>query len=299
MKISILTVNYNTEEHIVVLLEMLSQQTLAKSDFEIIITNNVQNDTLVTLTQPFTKQLNLRIVQSEKNVGFGRANNMAAAHATGEHLLIMNPDVQMIQDDYLEQLYHHAQQHPDYGVITTQLLNEHLEDRSEFYGYEFGHTLGFESQVCWFSGALLLVRPDVFKKIHGFDSDFFMYCEDVDLCYRIKKLGLSLVKIDTLKVSHIGGASEPHKNYDMHYRWYRSQLLFAHKHFTGAEFEQLLDHLEIKCNKRLWQYELLEFLRIKRFVFKLGQWRAMSDIVKKTRTETPSWLYFKLESDLV
>ena len=294
MKISILTVNYNTEQHIVVLLEMLSQQTLARSDFEVIITNNVQNPTLATLIQPFTQTLNLHIVQSSHNVGFGRANNMAAAQATGEHLLIMNPDIRMLQPDYLEKLYIQAIKNQNYGLITTQILDEAHHDQSEFYTYEFKRNLGYDDQVCWFSGALLLISKTVFERIGGFDPDFFMYCEDVDLCYRVKKLDLAMIKVDDLQVHHIGGASEPDKGYDLHYRWYRSRILFAHKHFAAKEFDALIQQLQRKAIRKIVTYTILGVFGYKRFKFKKMQWHVMRDIVQKTQQESPAWLYFKI-----
>lgn len=293
MKLSILIVNYNTEEHIAVLLAMLTQQTLAKNDFEIIITNNVQNTTLVTMADRFTEQLNIQIVQSEKNVGFGRANNMAAQHATGEHLLIMNPDIRMLQHDYLERLYCEAQQHADYGVITTQVLDDDNVDGSEFYSYEFNRTLGYEQQTCWFLGALLLMKPHVFRELGCFDPDFFMYCEDSDLCYRVKKIGLPLIKLNQLKVHHIGGSSEPNRGYDLHYRWYRSRLLFAYKHFSPEEFETLLHFLHSKSKKRILLYTILSLFVIQRFRSRTIQWRAMLDITERTIQESAHWLYFK------
>lgn len=293
MKLSILIVNYNTEEHVVVLLAMLTQQTLAKNDFEIIITNNVQNAKLATMASRFTEQLNVQIVQSERNIGFGRANNMAAQQATGEHLLIMNPDIRMLQNDYLEQLYFEAQKHADYGVITTQILDDHHVDGSEFYSYEFNRTLGYEQQTCWFLGALLLMKPHAFRALGGFDPDFFMYCEDSDLCYRVKKIGLPLIKLNQLKVHHIGGSSEPNRGYDLHYRWYRSRLLFAYKHFSHEEFETLLHFLRSKSKKRILFYTILSLFVIERFRSRTIQWRAMLDLTERTIQESAQWLYFK------
>ena len=106
IQLSILIVNYNTETFIESLLIDLKEQSIQKNAFEIIIVNNVQNTLLNEVIEKNTKlhDLNIKIISSEKNVGFGRAMNLAAAHAKGAELLIGNPDLRMLQTDYLEQL---------------------------------------------------------------------------------------------------------------------------------------------------------------------------------------------------
>ena len=80
MKFSLLIVNYNTESYIEALIYSLLEQTISKSDFEIIISNNVQNNTLDEMISKnnFYDIINIKVLQIDKNVGFGRATNMAA-----------------------------------------------------------------------------------------------------------------------------------------------------------------------------------------------------------------------------
>jgi GT2 family glycosyltransferase len=294
MDISIIIVNYNTESHIDSLLSQLKLQTLDKERFEIVITNNVQNRALEDVLVKHSNDLNIKLICSPDNVGFGRANNLAALEATGDHLLITNPDVRMLQNDYLEKLLSHIELNPDYGVITTRVLDDNDKDTSEYYQYEFGRTLGYDDQICWFSGALLALRQTVFQELNGFDPDFFMYCEDEDLCFRIKKAGLSLLKINALSVHHIGGASEPSRGYDFFYRWHRSQLLFALKHFSDTEFQRLLMKLMRKSTLKHRQYSTLSALGFKNISSKINKYKAIQDVVERTIDESPSWLYFNL-----
>lgn len=296
MQLSILIVNFNTESFIEKLLLDLRKQTLPPENYEIIITNNVQNETLTNVIQQNCelKSLNINIIESAYNVGFGRAMNMAAEHATGKHLLIANPDLRMLQHDYLEKILTHAEQHSDYGLITTQLINDDGEDKSEFREFEFHETFGFKDEVNWFSGALILVRHSVMQQVNGFDPDFFMYCEDEDLCLRIKLLGLNLVKLNDLKIYHKGGSSEPYQNYDFFSRWYRSQILFAYKHFSKPKFDQLIQQLSFKAKFKCIFYKFIALLiPTPRHRFQYAQWSAMRDIIKKTLNESPEWLYFK------
>lgn len=297
MKLSILIVNYNTEQYILNFLEDLIKQSLDTNIYEIIITNNVNNNRLTNIISTITNstQLNIHIVQSEKNVGFGRAMNLAAKNAQGDHLLIANPDLRMLQADYLEKLIDHAESNLKYGLITTQLINDDGDDKSEFYDFEFHKTFGFKDKIAWFSGALLLIQKETMQTINGFDPDFFMYCEDEDLCLRVKKLGLKLIKMNELKIYHKGGSSEPLQNYDYFYRWYRSQLLFAKKHFDSNQFKQLLNQLSKKSNWKAPFYKILSIiLPTARHKFQFAQWSAMKDVTNRTLNESTEWLYFKI-----
>ena len=167
MKLSILIVNYNTEKFILNFLTDLCKQTIAENSYEVVIVNNVQNNALnyaVKKSQSSNK-INIQIISSEKNIGFSRAMNLAAKNAKGEHLLIANPDLRMMQDDYLDTLIRNAELNSNYGLITTQIINDDQEDKSEFYDFEFNETFGFEDKIAWFSGALLLIRNNVMQKL--------------------------------------------------------------------------------------------------------------------------------------
>lgn len=257
MKLSLLIVNYHTEKFIVELLSSLSTQTLDKSQFELIIVNNSPSLLLSSFMDKhkFDDVFLLKLINSDDNVGFGRAMNLAFEYAKGEHILLVNPDVKMTQDDYLEKLLIFANQNPDYGAISTQILDDVGNDVSTYYTYEFGQTLGFDGQICWFQGSLLLIRHQIFKALNGFDPDFFMYCEDVDLCLRIKKIGLDLLKNEQLSVYHFGGASEPNHDLNYYKRHISSQLMFAKKHYKKSVFDELILSLNKKAKNRLNIYK--------------------------------------------
>lgn len=295
MKFSFLIVNYNTEPHIINLLDELALQSC--QDFEIIIVNNVQNSTLSDLLAQKSYPFSPNLIQSAKNVGFGRAMNLGAKQATGEHFLITNPDIIIKDTDFLKKLVIDIQNYPIYGAMTCRLLNEKGEDKSEFSGFEFNHTLGLAHSPRWLSGAFLFFRKEIYQALNGFDEDFFMYCEDEDICYRVQKMGLKLEKINSLSVRHIGGVSEPIKSYDFFYRWFRSQILFAYKHFSHDEFENLLFNLHKKSQQKYRTYHALKFLKIPRYLTKLNEWSAMKDVVKKTLDKGVDWLYFNVEND--
>ncbi|QIO06855.1 glycosyltransferase family 2 protein [Acinetobacter shaoyimingii] len=295
MQLSILIVNYNTENYIEKFLNDLNDQTLSSDFYEVIITNNVQNEKLRSTILNNTKiqNLNIKIVDSERNLGFGRAMNLAAKIAQGHQLLIANPDLRMLENNYLEKLLKSAESHNNYGIITTQILNDDNKDTSEYRFYEFGNNLGYDNQTNWFCGALLLIKKEIFEKVSGFDPDFFMYCEDEDLCLRIKKLNLPLVKLDELSIYHKGGSSEPLKDYAFYHRWFKSKILFANKHYSSNDFKHILDNIENKAIKKYTLYKALRFTGIAKYKSRYDKWNAMKDCVQKTKIESVDWLYFK------
>lgn len=296
MKLSILIVNYNTEKFILELLSDFSQQTLPKECFEIIMINNVQNQVLENIIHEnkFKNNLNIKIIASEKNIGFGRAMNLAAQHAQGQHLMITNPDLRIKQTYFLQELINQASQHHGYGIISTQILSDKAGYKTEYHHYEFNETLGYNNQICWISGALLLIQSHIFKKISGFDPDFFMYCEDEDLSYRIKQLNLPLITLSKLQVYHYGGASEPNQSYDFYYRWYRSRLLFAYKHFPQEKFDNLLLQLQLQAKRKILKYNRFKIFYLTSYSNKITKWQVMFDIIEKIQNEGTNWLYFKL-----
>lgn len=295
MKFSFLIVNYNTERHVLDLLINLAKQSL--QDFEVVIINNVQNNIMSDLLADRIFAFSLKFIQSPQNIGFGRAMNLAASHAVGEHFLITNPDIIIDDEGFVQKLAIEVDKYPNYGAMTCQLLNAKNEDKSEFSGFEFNHQLGLPEGTRWLSGAFLFFRRDIYHRLGGFDEDFFMYCEDEDICLRVQRLGLKLEKINSLYVYHIGGASEPVKSYDFFYRWFRSQILFAYKHFSEDEFKNLLRYLEKKSIKKYKTYHMLRFLKIPRYLTKLNEWSAMQDVVQKTINQGTDWLYFKLDDE--
>lgn len=287
-----LLVNYNTEFHILNLLADLHEQQNF-SNFEVCIVNNVQNDAMKAALAAHQFSFCVKFLQSDENIGFGRAMNLASTCATGQHFVIINPDIRITNPLFLYHLHQRIKCALNYGIMTCQLLNNKGQDKSEFYDFEFHETFGFTDKIAWFSGAFIVIRQEVFEGLNGFDPDFFMYCEDEDLCLRIKKIGLSFIKLNDLYLYHEGGVSEPSKSYDFFCRWYRSQILFCYKHFSQEKFENLLQKLVIKSKKKVNYYRILARLPITRYKIKKNQWQAMLDTVLKTQREGINWLYFK------
>ena len=294
MYFSFLLVNYNTESHILQLLDDLSHQDYHANYFEVVIINNVQNNKLADLLATHHYPFSVRLFCAEYNIGFGRAMNLAASHATGEHLIIINPDISIKDTGFISKLAPKLLM--DYGVITCQIMTG-AKDRAVFYDYEFGQRLDLaDGEIAWFLGALMIVQKRVFERLGGFDPDFFMYCEDEDLCLRVRQAGLPLIHLKELSVAHIGGVSEPsraHRGYEFYQRWYGSRVLFAYKHYDSEVFKDILINTQAKAAKKMHLYRLLSTIPHPRLQKKLARWQALYDVCMRAKSEGGEWLKFR------
>lgn len=172
---------------------------------------------LASLTSPPINQ-KIIIDNTINNRGFAHAANLGAAQATAPYILFLNPDAALtpqalaIATNYLEA-------HPDTAATGFALQNEAEQWELNSFGPLPTLTTLFLRRISkqapptkptlvgWISGAALLIRRSVFEKIKGFDSDFFMYWEDVDLCHRIQKSGRKIALLPSAVVLHQRGAS--------------------------------------------------------------------------------------------
>ncbi|MBL6911120.1 MAG: glycosyltransferase family 2 protein [Pirellulales bacterium] len=170
--------------------------------------------------------------QSKDNIGFGRCNNLGAEKATGEYLLLLNPDTE-IESGALQGLLETAEQVSESGIIGAKLLNSdktlqtscvqnlptpinqaldtnlgrRLFPRSSLWGTYKAYHSDSPTPVEAVSGACMLIQRNLFEKIGGFSPQYFMYAEDMDLCFKTRSLGRSNFYCPTSTIVHHGGGS--------------------------------------------------------------------------------------------
>jgi len=191
----------------------------------IIVTFNSQNTLPACLksVQAANPAETIIIDNTKNNRGFARAANLGAASATGDYLLFLNPDT-LIPAHLIREIDHYFKIHPQTAIIAPQLINSSGQPEPFSFGPKvtplsillpspfpslpracWGRGAGGE--VAWMSGAALAIRRSVFNQIKGFDQQFFMYWEDVDLCRRAIRGGHQIVRLENIKVTHQRGAS--------------------------------------------------------------------------------------------
>ncbi len=220
-ELSIIIVNYNTKQLTYNCINSIKEKT-TNLCYEIIVVDNASHDGSV----PFLQQNfpDLIILESPENIGFGRANNLAADTAHADTLFLLNSDT-IIIDNSIKILYDYLQSHPETGVCGGLLLNEdgsigHSASCQLSLKQDFIHFLHWKNplppletrisdvtDVGYICGADMMVKKDVFDKAGRFDPDFFLYFEESELSYRIKQRNYRIQLIPSARIVHLGGSS--------------------------------------------------------------------------------------------
>ena len=261
--VTVVIVNYNVREFLQQALTSV-QRASAGLVVETIVIDNDSADGSAEMVQSQFPDVQLTV--NRQNVGFGAANNQAIRAARGRHVLLLNPDT-ILQEDSLRVLASFLDATPDAGAVGCRILNpdgsfalesrrsfptpaiafarmtglSKLFPRSRFFGR---YNLTFlptdeRCEVDALSGSCMMIRRDALIDPETgaarllFDEQFFMYGEDLDLCYRIQRDGWRLYFEPATQIIHYKGEST--KKGDLRYvkLFYGAMLLFAQKHFKG------------------------------------------------------------------
>jgi hypothetical protein len=230
MDLSIIIVNWNSKEYLRKSVASILTQTRGL-EFEIIVIDSASFDGSEGMLR--TEFPEVRFIQSRENLGFSRSNNLAFESARGECVLFLNPDTEIIGPS-INLLYTALKSLPRAGAIGCKLLNSdgtlqtscvqafptimnqilsakalrQLTPRSRLWGMRALFDNAAEAvEVDMVSGACLMMRRSVFQRIGLFSTDYFMYAEDVDLCYKARRLGFGNYYFGQARVIHHGGGS--------------------------------------------------------------------------------------------
>lgn len=229
-ELSIIIVNWKSKDFLRRCLETI-RETSSGMRLEIIVVDNASFDGSDALVRDEFPQV--RFFQSEKNLGFSGANNLGFELSTGRNLLFLNPDTEVL-GTAIGRLVSALEEAPQRGVVGPKLLNsdltlqttcvqafpsilnqvldaEWLRERYPRWGI-YGTRAIVEEQpgpvpVDMVSGACLMIRRDLFAEVQEFSTDYFMYSEDVDLCYKARRAGKTVSYVSEARVIHHGGKS--------------------------------------------------------------------------------------------
>jgi N-acetylglucosaminyl-diphospho-decaprenol L-rhamnosyltransferase len=258
-------VNYNGAEFLFDCLSSI-KKLVNFTNCEVTIVDNSSTDNSVNIVKDNFPSF--KLICSQENLGFGKANNLAVKHSQGEYLLFLNTDTILIENTP-EILAEYLKQNQDIAAIGSRIT---FEDGSyqlssgrlpnlaiEFfdkirYGLDrkWHHTFSgiYDRQnstvqeVGWLTGACLMVRRDIYEQLGGFDESFFMYFEDKDICKRVRDLGSKVVYYPKTSLIHLlGGSSQSTgKNVNTYYR--NSHLYYYQKHAGRFQLEILRLYLK-------------------------------------------------------
>lgn len=221
-KLTISIVNFNAGEYLIECLRSI-QRVKDEAEITVIVVDNASTDGSIEKAQ----QLKLadKFIKNSQNLGFSKAHNIALRLATSEYILILNPDTKL-ENGVIREMIEFMESHKEVGAATCMLV--HSDSSIDFAAhrgfptplasllYFFGNDKLYHlsnrdlteiHEVDAISGSFFLTRKSILEKVGYFDENYFMYAEDIDLCFRIKKVGLKVMYVPTVKVIHYKGVS--------------------------------------------------------------------------------------------
>ena len=254
LDLSIIIINYNLAEEIGNCLNSLLERIDSRISYEIIVVDNNSPDKNLPETEMKFNKENIHFYYLNKNLGFGKGCNYGFSKSLGEYICFLNPDT-IIREDIFSTIINLFKKDKTIGIIgPNQQIRPPFFDFSaglypniffELFNL-FGAGVFFEGflmflyanitrkkffEVDWILGASVFIRAELFKVIDGFDKDYFMFFEEVDLCKRISNKGLKIIYYPTLKIHHIGSVSGK-KDYTKYtIRTYSSKYIYISKHY--------------------------------------------------------------------
>ncbi len=260
--LSILIVNYNSGTYAIDCINSIFQQKNLM--LQVIVVDNASQDNSVNLLKDTFSQ-KITLIESDKNLGFACANNLAATMAKSEYLLLLNPDTVISEPLTLARLVDFLMQHPQVGMVGPA-IDEPRKGKRVLPRYRYPSSGGLKytekfkhlpGDIAWILGACMLIKRSVYEEIAGFDPDYFLYGEDADICLRLRLHGYQIGYYDAIKITHVSGASEIGANsFDKWLRKKRGVFLFCKKHFDSRDALHFARSAIIKSSVYLFFVEL-------------------------------------------
>jgi GT2 family glycosyltransferase len=257
--LTIVIVNWNTKRHLRRCLETIFRPSV-ETRFEVIVVDNASRDGSADMAEVEFPQTN--VIRNERNLGFAKAANQAIILGRGNFFLLLNPDA-ALQENAIDRAVEFAREHPDIGIVGCKILNEDgtLQHscrrfptpavglfRNTVLGRLFPRNRYLRAylmtdwdhrhlrEVDWVSGACMLIRREALSEVGILDERYFMYCEDLDLCFRAHNAGWKVFYYPRAAAVHRKGASSDQAQVRCVVAFHKSLYKFFNKYFAKARF---------------------------------------------------------------
>jgi len=286
MELSVIIVSYNVCDYLRQALASLITATTG-IDSEVIVVDNHSSDGSVAMIRD--EFMDISLIVSVSNEGYAAACNKGIMASTGDFILILNPDT-VVEPNAVKAAMTFMRSHPDAGAAGARLVNGDgkflpeskrgfpspltsffrltgigkLFPRSAFFNaYYLGHISEYETyRADILTGAFMLIRREALDRAGLFDTAFFMYGEDIDLCWRIRKAGFYNYYLPEVLVTHFKGRSAMIDRESSVRHFYGAMKIFAFKHL-GPSW-----HLPVRASVTLIESVAITSLRIRRLIKK-------------------------------
>ncbi|MDA3819141.1 MAG: glycosyltransferase [Candidatus Delongbacteria bacterium] len=256
VKLSVIIVNYNVKHFLEQCLHSVFK-AIQNIDTEVFVVDNNSVDGSAQMIR--NKFPEVKLIANKENVGFSKGNNQAIKKASGEYVLLLNPDT-IVEEDSFSKIIAYTDSHPEVGGLGVKMIDgkgnflpeskrglptpavafykifglSRLFPRSKQFGqYHLSYLDKDEiHEVDVLSGAFMWMRKAALDKTGLLDENFFMYGEDIDMSYRIKQAGYKNIYFPGTTIIHYKGESTKKGSINYVRIFYQAMIIFANKHFT-------------------------------------------------------------------
>ena len=217
----------------------------------IVVDNNSPDDSCEMIKRLFPS---VKLIENKENFGFSKGNNIGVAEAKGEYLCILNPDT-VVAEDTFRKILEFADSKSQLGIAGCQLIDgrgeflpeskRHIPTPKVAFQKLFGNTKNYYTNALKpnevgetdiLVGAFMVLKRTIYNEVGGFDEDYFMYGEDIDLSYKVLKSGYVNYYYGNTAIIHFKGESTL-KDKVYAKRFYGAMGIFYNKHFKKNSFE--------------------------------------------------------------
>lgn len=253
-ELAVIILNWNGRKLLEQFLPVASRYSITE-DADLIVADNGSTDDSVEWVKAHHPEV--KVLSFSENYGFAEGYNKAIKQTQYKYTILLNSDVE-VTEDWTRPLLDFMRRNSDVGALQPKIRSWKERTKFEYAGAAGGYLdkLGypycrgrlFDSikedhgqydgkvvDICWASGAALMVRTDIYLKVGGLDARFFAHMEEIDLCCRIHGAGYRVVAVPDAMVFHVGGASLAQGNPKKTYLNFRNNLLLLHKNMPIKE----------------------------------------------------------------
>jgi GT2 family glycosyltransferase len=258
IKVAIVILNWNGKEFLKQFIPSVIKYSNTP-DIKIVIADNCSNDDSLSFIRSHYPEI--EIITFDRNHGYARGYALALPQIQAEYYVLLNSDVE-VTENWLDPLIKLMESDPKIAAVMPKIRSFRRRDYFEYagaaggfidkFGYPFcqGRILtniekdqgqyNITREIFWASGACMFLKADAYSRTGGLDGDFFAHMEEIDLCWRLKRLGYSIYYCPDSLIYHVGGGTLPNDNPRKLYYNYRNSLFLLFKNIDRLDFITIL-----------------------------------------------------------
>jgi GT2 family glycosyltransferase len=290
--LSIIVINWNTKEDLLHCLESIFKMGTGIQREVIVVDNGSRDGSGVEVKKAFPV---VHLIQNDRNIGFAKATNQGFKNSSGRYVLLLNPDTQ-VKEGAIERFISFMDTHSDAGLSGAQLLNENGSKQNSIAnfpsiatellnksllrwlfpkrfpgkGREYSGPIEVDSVI----GACMMVRREALDQVGLLDEGYFLFLEETDWCYRMKKAGWKIYHVPQAEVYHFQGRSAETVKKRAKVEFYRSRYHFFKKNRGHFQWIILLMGLMIRLGFQLLAMGVVSLMTL----FTIKSWRKKLSI---------------------